>query len=73
MQTRKPKHPLFDLLMARGHTMRWLSEQIGMSYHTVRAVRYGKRNPGFRFRARVAGAFSMPESMLFHSSHHEAA
>jgi transcriptional regulator with XRE-family HTH domain len=61
------RHPVFDLLQARGQTQRWLAVQLDMSYHTIRAVRYGKRKPGTILRARAANFFGLPESLLFYT------
>lgn len=68
MEQRLPRHPVFDVLEARGENMPWLASQIGYSVHTVYAVRYGKRNPGPVFRARCVLLFGLPQLVLFHAS-----
>lgn len=64
------KHPLFDVLEARGHKQRWLLAELARRGHRfsesyLSLVKSGVKQPSRRFREATSAILGLPETQLF--------
>jgi hypothetical protein len=68
MQTKKRRHPIFDLLDERGVRYSWLALKLGYNKRSVYNIAARVFEPGPKFRRKCAELLGLPESELFLSA-----